>query len=1147
MDLQQFDNDGEMPLDLLYALGVLLRQQQNQQPTEDMEIQSARLELESIPEGDRDHAAMSNNLSNMLQSRFERTGSMADRDEAIQLSRQAVDSMPNDDPYYLACQDNLRSKLNQRYALTKDLASLDDAIQVVREILDLTPESHPDRPARLNQLEEALYLRFDQTDSLIDLDADIQVARQLLEALPEGSANHTACTNNLGRKLALRYAHSDAMSDLSEAIRLVRRALDATPEGDPDRASRMSNLGVMLGLQSQRGGDSSDPDEALRMARQAADSIPEGHSHRSARLVSLAERLYQQYEQRGENLADLDESIRVSYQALDSMSEDYPLRVSRLSDLGIKLGLRYQRMGDMHDLNESIRVTRQALEATPEADSKQRPGLNHLGNKLGERYEATGDMVDLDEAIRVARRLLTMTPEGHPDHAACLNNLGIKLEKQYERTNVTSGLDEAIRAARKALASTSKGHPRYGAYSDNLGNKLEKRYEQTRDAADLDEAIRVVGEGLKLMPQDHPDRGGSLNNLANKLGLRYDLGEDIADIDEAIRLARQAVDSIPDDHIHRASWLHNLGFKLQSRSERTGDMEDLESASAWYMQAWNTRVAIPFHRIRAAARCLKLLAIQYKVDTMFQEEASGDPQGKIQDAIVLGKEVIDLLPTVNTKLLDRSDQQYVVSTFAGVAADLCAFLLVSHQPEEALEYLEKGRAVILSQLIDGRSDVFNLAQLHPELASKYQELRDEVNTPLSTLDQAAEREQALKRRGEATEELTACIGEIRDVPGLEHFLRGQTTAAMQECAVGGSIVIVNITEFWSDAILVSPTAIKTMSLPELSSADAKVWLGKEWSGRRDRGKKNKEYLQYLEWLWKSGVEQILDEVHADHAAAGQDPPRVWWIGSGLASAMPFHAAGIHADDSTDTAFDRATSSYAPSIKALAHAQKRAKDAQRTQGSLMVVTMPTTPSSQGQPSASLSLPGVTLEKDLLLQETRGHIPPEEMEHPDTARVLEGLQRCCIAHFACHGTTDYADPSSSGLILQKGAGGAALAQDRLTVRSISELDLRHVRLAYLSACSTAQNGAENLADEVIHVVSGFQVAGFPHVVGCLWPSVDSVCVEVASRFYRALFGRGEARWKGGEIAAAFREAVMAIREDEMLMGLPLNWAQFVHYGP
>ena len=1143
MDQQQFDNDGEMP-DLLYALGLLLRQR-NQQQTEDMEIQSARRTLESIPEGDRDHAAMLNNLSNMLQSRYKRTGSTADLDEAIQMSRQAVESMPNDDPYYLACQDNLRNKLIQRYASTEDLASLDDAVRVVRHALELTPDDHPDRPVRLHKLEEALYMRFNQTDSLIDLDADIQVTRQLLEALTEDSANHTACMNNLGRKLALRYAQSNAMSDLSEAIGLVRQALDATPEGDPDRASRMSNLGIMLGLHSQRGGDSSDPDEALRMARQAADSIPEGHSHRSARLISLADRLYQRYQQRGENVADLDESIRVSYQALDSMSEDYPLWISRLSELGIKLGLRYRRMGDMHDLNESIRVTRQAVEATPEDASGLRVRMNHLGNQLGERYEATGDMVDLDEAIRVARQLLEITPEDHPDHATCLNNLGIKLEKQYERTKDTSGLDEAIRAARTALASTPTDHPLYGAYSDNFGNKLEKRYERTRDAADLDEAIRVVREGLKLMPQDHPDRGGSLNNLANKLGLRYDLKGDIADIDEAIRLARQAVDSVSDDHINRASWLHNLGFKLQSRSERTGDMENLESASACYMQAWNSRVAIPFHRIKAAARCLKLLAIQFKVDTMFQEEASGDPQEKIKDAIVLGKEAIDLLPTVNTRLLERSDQQYVVSTFAGVAADLCAFLIVSNRSEEALEYLEKGRAVILSQLIDGRSDVFNLAQLHPELSSKYQELRDEVNTPLSSLDQAAEREQALKRRGKATEELAACIDEIRGIPGHEQFLLGQTTAAMQECAAGGSIVIVNITEFWSDAILVSPTAIKTMSLPELSSANARVWLGKEWSGRRDRGKKNKEYLKYLEWLWQSGVKQILDEVHADHASAVQGPPRVWWIGSGFASAMPFHAAGIHVEDSTETAFHRATSSYAPSIKALAHAQKRAKDAERTQGSLMVVTMPTTPSSQ-------SLPGVAMEKDLVLEVTRGHVQPEEMEHPDTDRVLEGLQRCCIAHFACHGTTDYADPSSSGLMLQKGVGtgrggGAALVQDRLTVRRMSELDLRNVRLAYLSACSTAQNKAENLADEDIHVVSGFQVAGFPHVVGCLWPSVDSVCVEVASQFYRSLFNQGESRWKSGEIAAAFREAVMAIRDDEMLMGLPLNWAQFVHYGP
>ncbi|KAK3934876.1 CHAT domain-containing protein [Diplogelasinospora grovesii] len=118
-----------------------------------------------------------------------------------------------------------------------------------------------------------------------------------------------------------------------------------------------------------------------------------------------------------------------------------------------------------------------------------------------------------------------------------------------------------------------------------------------------------------------------------------------------------------------------------------------------------------------------------------------------------------------------------------------------------------------------------------------------------------------------------------------------------------------------------------------------------------------------------------------------------------------------------------------------------------------------------------------------------------------------------------------------------------QDRLTVRRVSELSLAGARLAYLSACSTVENKAARLADEVIHVVSGFQVAGFPHVVGCLWPSIDRVCVEVARRFYSSL-GQGSQGWDDRAVASSLREAVMAVRATEM--GMPLAWAQFVHYG-
>ena len=107
----------------------------------------------------------------------------------------------------------------------------------------------------------------------------------------------------------------------------------------------------------------------------------------------------------------------------------------------------------------------------------------------------------------------------------------------------------------------------------------------------------------------------------------------------------------------------------------------------------------------------------------------------------------------------------------------------------------------------------------------------------------------------------------------------------------------------------------------------------------------------------------------------------------------------------------------------------------------------------------------------------------------------------------------------------------------------LSLAYARIAYLSACSTAENKAARLSDEVIHVVSGFQVAGFPHVVGCLWPSNDRVCVEIASGFYGSLFRKGTG-WNGREVASAVWEAIMAVRELEMDM--PLAWAQFVHFG-
>ncbi len=351
---------------------------------------------------------------------------------------------------------------------------------------------------------------------------------------------------------------------------------------------------------------------------------------------------------------------------------------------------------------------------------------------------------------------------------------------------------------------------------------------------------------------------------------------------------KQAVEATEEGHPDRASWLTTSAYLLSLRYQHNLQPADLENAVVNYESAWRCQNANPSNAFRRRQSPWKDFRSNAESDLLLRSE----------------KETIDLLPIINTKLLSRDDQQFVMATFAGIAANLCAFLLETNQPTEALLYLEKGRAVIIGQLIDARSDVSFLAEQHPDLARRYKNVRDQLN------DQSQKNQLAAQRR-EVAERLDVCIREIRQLPGHERFLLGQTVAEMQSCAVDGPIVIVNITRLRSDAIIVSAGAIKAINLAQLRASDAEVWLQKKWNGRRsERRQKNMEYLEYLSWLWDVCVKEILDEVEMTKQPA-EGLPRVWWIGAGLGHSMPFHAAGRHSASSTENALSKAISSYTP--------------------------------------------------------------------------------------------------------------------------------------------------------------------------------------------------------------------------------------------
>ncbi|KAK7582925.1 hypothetical protein V3481_012221 [Fusarium oxysporum f. sp. vasinfectum] len=536
-----------------------------------------------------------------------------------------------------------------------------------------------------------------------------------------------------------------------------------------------------------------------------------------------------------------------------------------------------------------------------------REDIPHLFSKLAigayERYIRTGSRDDISNAIDSAKQGIDLANDSNPWLTQWLNDLGVLLASRYERTEGMRDLEEAIQAARRAVEATPDGCPDQAAMSNNLGIKLIRRYERT---------------------------------------------EEMKDLEEAIETARRAIDSTPDDHPNLAAWLNNAGRFFERLYEQTGKMRDLGKASAYLLQAWSCLNAVPFHHVTAAAKCLELLAIQNRVD-----------QG-----IDLGRKILDLLPSVHTRTLDRNDQQFVISTYAGIASDLCAFLLSANQLTEALECLEQGRAIIISQLLDDRGDLSSLRHDHLQLANRYRSLVDEVNAPTRQTTPGVVEALLRKRRQEAVAELDMCLKEIRCVPGHERFMLGQTVTEMQECITEGSIVVINITDFRSDAIIVSSNSLRTIVLPELSASKARLWVSKDWSTKKrsDQRGENDQFLDYLSWLWYACVKHIVAEISASKPHPSEGLPRVWWIGSGLASSMPFHAAGVHTRGSTENAYCRLISSYTPSIKELTYAQNQAKRAQEVliaqdTNTMLIAAMLTSPKGPGDEKAPKELPKV----------------------------------------------------------------------------------------------------------------------------------------------------------------------------------------------
>ncbi|KAH9859228.1 hypothetical protein J1614_012244 [Plenodomus biglobosus] len=390
-----------------------------------------------------------------------------------------------------------------------------------------------------------------------------------------------------------------------------------------------------------------------------------------------------------------------------------------------------------------------------------------------------------------------------------------------------------------------------------------------------------------------------------------------------------------------------------------------------------------------------------------------------------------------------------------------------------------------------------------------------------------------------------------------HFGRSTATSQQPEsgCLDEGPIVIVNATDLGSDAIIVLPSGPQAIALAELASHAPEAFrkaLGRS-RAMCERGLQRniksdvrlEHSTKFLSWLWSSCVKPMLQELACYDPSPKPDKiQRVWWIGTGAASSLPFHAACQYHNGriaGAESCFDQTIPSYAPTIKALRNARTRSLTVGKLESketSVLIVTMPTTP---GQSALS----GVAREEKAITEATKDVytiIPP--LRHPTADQVLRGIRESEIAHFACHGYSDLEDPSNSHRLLQK-SSASGLVVDRLTVSTLLGATAQgRVWIAYLPACATAEIKVNSLVDASVHMAGAFQVAGFVHVISSLWPADDDVYVRVAELFHRSLVMCKNTADPNRAVAAALREPVLQIREE--YASEPGVWALYVQLG-
>jgi tetratricopeptide (TPR) repeat protein len=1058
--------------------------------------------------------------------------------------------------------NNLATAIHARYQETGMIDDLGEAIRYLRETLDLCPPGHPERSSALNNLASTMMARFERVGEIGDLDEAIMYHSEALGLRPPGHPDRSISLNNLASAVHDRFEESGRIEDLNEAIAYHRQALDLVPSEHHDRSNILSNLGLAICDQFRNNGRIEDLEEAIAYLQETLELRPVGNSNRSTSLNNLGSIMRTRFEQTAD-MKDLEKAITYHTQALDLRPQGNPDRPTSLNNLAAAIHHRFDRTGQIEDLEKVIACHREALGYRPPGIRDRAFTLNNLGLAIHTRFTQSGRMEDLEEAIACLRKAVNLRSPGSPERPNSLNILGRVIHDSFEQTERMEDLENAIRYLRQALDICPAESPDRYIFLNHLASALQSRFERKQEVNDIAEAFEHHHQALALCPPGHPGRSGCLDSLATAIHDSFRLTGNLEDLDEVISFSRQALDLLPPGHSDRPAFLNNLGASLHSRFARTSRIEDLDGAEALLSDAVTS---LPAHHPMLTHIGCRLAAVhlkQYELSRSSQqlskafalfEQSTNNNTASSKARLVAAFEWMSAAKCQNHEstvraysmsliLLNRClvatpsvelQQKFLasISIPKSLAMDAASSAIERGQLDTAVELLEQGRNILWTRMRGYRQPLDELREVDRELAEEFESLSDRLERyAMSSETNSKAANWQMDFRGTSlpfevrqqrfrilSEKWNKTVKRIRQIKGFANFLDPVPFTALRHAAVEGPVIIVNVSDYRSDAIIIRNIGLPILVQLPNARCDKLTQLASEFSDTSaSRAVDSSAKLSsILRCIWDIIVGPV---THQLIALGIPQKSRIWWCPTSDVCSIPLHAAGPYSYGRTDLP-DIFVSSYTSTLSALIKARS-GMTSNPSKPNILVIAQPET------------LPNVEEEVRRIIKYS-SLVNVLVGEEANRQTVISGLQQHSWAHFACHGNRNR-EPFLSSFLLH--------GDERLTLIDIITAQLPNAEHAFLSACYAAAADSEETPDEVLHLTAALQFCGFRSVVGTLWTMADIDGPDVADDFYRYMFREHGNVADFRDSATALNFATNEMRKRHVAMD---RWVNFVHYG-